>query len=287
MRHGLHVRDEPMWISDEEIKALRGAGPLPDWLRAPPPQQRARHAPAYEGQQRPDDIYDEMDLRRETYGQTLIMVTSEAPAPYWAYASEHFATDRFAIQWRDWPAHTPYVFSEKPHTAHFAAERIDQVMGWLHDLEEEMLEQAVLEAGNYMVWEMVDACAVLCENPDHRLLDAVGADTASSIVAELADAAVRAAVHTHFATLAWAGVDDDCVKADIETYLGDTPGSPDAGVPVDARVEDFDVFYEHSGWFVTHLPSGAQWSAHDVGTASSIAPTGWVFERVSDGDLDE
>lgn len=40
------------------------------------------------------------------------------------------------------------------------------------------------------------------------------------------------------------------------------------------------VDFEHGQWFITHLPTGTQWSVHD-------ANNGFVFDQVSDGVLDQ
>lgn len=42
------------------------------------------------------------------------------------------------------------------------------------------------------------------------------------------------------------------------------------------------VDFEHGGWFVTHIPSGRQWSVVDASGGDSV--DGFSFERVSDGD---
>ena len=47
-------------------------------------------------------------------------------------------------------------------------------------------------------------------------------------------------------------------------------------------VDDLQADYEHGQWWITHVPSGAQWSVHDCS-----GPAVFDFERVSDGDGSE
>lgn len=52
----------------------------------------------------------------------------------------------------------------------------------------------------------------------------------------------------------------------------------DEGMPLDAS--DMQADFEHGQWWLTHKPTGAQWSVNDEAD-------GFCFERVSDGDLDD
>jgi len=77
---------------------------------------------------------------------------------------------------------------------------------------------------------------------------------------------------------------DDEVKAVIEWHLAEfgEDADPDSD---DGLVADF----EHGQWFVTHTPTGAQWSANDLGAGfdnRTASFTGLCFERVSQGDTE-
>ncbi len=45
------------------------------------------------------------------------------------------------------------------------------------------------------------------------------------------------------------------------------------------RRRNLQADFEHGQWWITHLPSGAQWSVCDANT-----PSGFCFEQVSMGD---
>jgi len=52
----------------------------------------------------------------------------------------------------------------------------------------------------------------------------------------------------------------------------------DEGQPFNGEALQID--FEHGQWFITHLPTGAQWSVND-------SSDGFDFEQISEGDLDD
>ena len=53
---------------------------------------------------------------------------------------------------------------------------------------------------------------------------------------------------------------------------------------LDLAEAELQADFEHGQWFVTHLPSGAQWSANDA--VSAMGEEYFQFEQVSEGDED-
>lgn len=43
------------------------------------------------------------------------------------------------------------------------------------------------------------------------------------------------------------------------------------------KEKDLQVDYEHDQWWITYLPTGAQWGVHDT-------ENGFCFEQVSEGE---
>lgn len=50
------------------------------------------------------------------------------------------------------------------------------------------------------------------------------------------------------------------------------------------RIRRTDSFFEHGQWWVQHLDTGAQWSAHDCSGVGEV--DGFCFEQVTQGEED-
>lgn len=72
-----------------------------------------------------------------------------------------------------------------------------------------------------------------------------------------------------------------CEINDADTYeevLGAACGF------LDCPPEELQADYEHGQWWITHLITGAQWSACDAVAADAV--DGFIFEQVTEGTQD-
>lgn len=174
------------------------------------------------------------------------------------------------------------VFTQK------VQEAFDAVTARMDTLDEGQVQILVGEVDNYDPGLMADNLAMLAECCDEWLdEESYGDCKVYMVVAQIARDLWEKAVYAKLTATCWAAVDIECVRESIVESITDTGGECLGDTRIVVTSEDqIDVFYEHGGWWVTHTESGAQWSAHDVGTETSMVPTGWDFERVSDGEFE-
>jgi len=176
-------------------------------------------------------------------------------------------------------------------------EAFDEVVAKATSLDNDHLFRLACEVDNYDTGTLEDNLQLLRDAGDVWVDGGYMGDMLMHrVVSTLARDVWQKKLYAKLAATLWAGLDHATVQMSITEAITDTGGE----CLEDTRItsicghrlrhqwseDQIDVSYEHGGWFVTHMESGAQWSCHEwTTTETDLGVARWGFERVSEGEF--